>query len=106
LTKPATNEIAAPARALLESAYKELLAAAKVAVGNDGATLMAAAAAIDVAIESLMPGAADLDLARATCREALEHARNTRAYAQGGSIANVLEPARRKLTEALQALSA
>lgn len=106
MTKTATNEVAAPARALLESAYKELLAAAKVAVGDDGATLMAAAAAIDVAVESLMPGAADLELARASCREALELARNTRAYAQGGSIANVLEPARQKLAAALQALPA
>jgi hypothetical protein len=43
LTEPFTKNDTAPARALLESAYKELLAASKVAVGDDGATLMAAA---------------------------------------------------------------
>jgi hypothetical protein len=102
LTKPVTKNDTAPARALLESAYKELMAASKVAVGDDGATLMAAAAALDVAVESLMPGAPDLDLARASCQEALALAHRTRAYAQGGNIANVLDPARHKLAEALK----
>ena len=106
MTEPVTTNDAAPARALLETAYKELLAASKVAVGDDGATLMAAAAAVDVAVESLMPGAPDLDLARASCQEAFELARNTRAYAQGGSIANVLEPARQNLAKALKLLPA
>jgi hypothetical protein len=104
LTETVTKDNAAPARALLEIAYKELLAASKVAVGDDGATLMAAAAAVDVAVESLMPGAPDLGLARASCQEAFELARNTRAYAQGGSIANALEPARQNLAKALKLL--
>jgi len=106
LTEPATKDPAASARALLESAYKELLAASKVAVGDDGATLMAAAASVDVAIESLMPGAPELELAHASCREALDVARKTRSYAQGGNIAKLLDPARQKLADALKLLAA
>lgn len=94
------------ARELLENSYKGLLAASKVVVGEDSPTLMAAAAAVDVAIESLLPPAGDVELARSSCREALELARKTRSYAQGGNIANLLDPARQKLAEALELLPA
>ena len=104
LTQPVTKDAGAQARALLESAYKELLPASKVAVGDDGATLMGAAAAVDVAVESLLPAEADLELARSSCREALELARTTRSYAQGGNIANLLDPARDKVAAALKLL--
>jgi hypothetical protein len=95
---------AAQARALLETAYKELLAAAKVVVGDDGPTLLSAAAAVDVAVECLVPPQVELALATSSCRDAIAQARATRSYAQGGSIANLLDPARRKLDEALALL--
>lgn len=104
MNESATKAAALSARALLEIAYKELLAAAKVAVGDDGATLMAAAASTDVAVESLLPSAPELGLASASCREALDLASRTRAYAPGGSIANLLDPARQKLADALKLL--
>jgi hypothetical protein len=99
-----SKEGAAQVRRVLENAYQELLAAAKVAVVDDGETLAVAAAAVDVAIEALMPPQPDVALAASSCHEALELARRTRAYAQGGNIANALDPARRKLEDALKRL--
>lgn len=106
MTEPNTQALGAQARALLENAYKELLAASKVAVGDDGATLVAAAASVDVAVESLQPPELDLALAADSCREALELGRKTRSYAHGGNIANLLDPARQKVAEALDILNA
>jgi hypothetical protein len=103
-TATTKEDSSADVRAILETAYKELLAASKVAVGDDGQTLMAAAAAVDVAVEALMPPHAEPELAASSCREALELARQTRTYAQGGNIANALDPARRKLEDSLKLL--
>jgi hypothetical protein len=103
LKKP-SNEIAAAARAVLATAYAELVAASKVVVGDDGKTLLAAAAAVDLAVEMLTPPDTDAATAGQSCREALELVQTTRSYAQGGNIANVLDPAKQKLADALKML--
>jgi hypothetical protein len=96
---------AAQARALLESAHAELLAAAKIVVGDDGQRLVVAAASVDLAVEMLMPPDSDSALAASSCRDALGEVSATRDYAAGGTIANALEPARKKLEDALALLS-
>jgi hypothetical protein len=96
----------AKARAVLADAYTEMVAASKVAVGDDGQTLLGAAAAIDLAVEFLTPPAAEVALAAGSCREALALVSNTRSYAPGGNIANLLDPARKKLDDALRLLAA
>jgi hypothetical protein len=68
--------------------------------------LLGAAAAIDVAVESLTPPSPDVALAMSSCREALELMSTTRAYAQGGTIANSLDAAKRKVELALKTLAA
>jgi hypothetical protein len=96
---------AARARALLAEAYTELIGASKVAVGDDGKTLLGAAAAIDLAVELLTPPTPDAAFAANSCREALELANSTRAYASGGNIAKLLDGGRDKVAAALKLLS-
>jgi hypothetical protein len=81
------------------------VAAKKVVVGDDGRTLMMAAAAVDLAIECLSPPAPDFTLAAGSCQEAYDLVAKTRDYAQGGSIAMVMDPGKRKIEEALSLLS-
>lgn len=88
----------------MATAFAELTAASKVAVGDDGRTLLAAAAAVDLAVELLTPPDTDAATAANSCREALDLASQTREYAQGGNIANLLEPAKRKVEQALKLL--
>ena len=104
MTSVARPAAPAEARVILATAYTELTAAAKVAVGDDGGTLLAAAAAVDLAVELLTPPDADVALAANSCLEALHLAGQTRAYAQGGNIANLLEPAKQKVAHALKLL--
>jgi hypothetical protein len=104
MTDESSKNAAARARAMLQDAYTELVAGSKVAVGDDGRILLAAAAAVDLAVELLTPPDADAAMASGSCREALELTRRTRSYAQGGSIANVLDPAKQKLESALKLL--
>lgn len=89
---------------MLATAYTELTAASKVVVGDDGRTLLAAAAAVDLAVEMLTPPDTDAATAAQSCREALTLTQTTRSYAQGGNIANVLDPAKQKLSDALKML--
>ncbi len=100
------NDAAAHARATLAAAYQGLVAASKVAVGDDGRTLLMAAAAVDLAIEHLTPPAADPASAAVSCREAHALLAKTRAYASGGNIAMALDAGRQKLEEALVLLRA
>jgi hypothetical protein len=95
---------AAQARAALTASYEGLVAASKVAVGDDGRTLLMAAAAVDLGIEHLTPPAPDAASAVASCREALALLGKTRAYASGGNIARTLDVGRQKLDEALALL--
>lgn len=104
LTDQSGKDAAAQARATLTAAYTELGTASKVAVGDDGKSLLAAAAAVDLAVELLTPPDIDAAMASASCREALELTRGTRSYAQGGTIAKALEPAKQKLESALKLL--
>ncbi len=106
LTDAPIEDSAAEARTLLATAHSELVMASKVAVGNDGKTLLGAAAAAELAAECLMPPNADTATAESSCREALGLAKETRSYAQGGTIANLLDPAKEKLERALEILSA
>jgi hypothetical protein len=106
LTTELSTDAAARARATLATAYTELLAAAKVAVGADGQVLVGAAAAVDVAVELLTPPHTDAAMAAQSCRDALELTRTTRSYAQGGTIAKALDPAKRKLEDTLKVLEA
>ena len=99
-----TKDAAAQARTALATAYTELLAASKVAVGEDGKTLIVAAAAVDLAVELLTPPDPDAAMAANSCREALELLGKTSSYAQGGNIANLLDPARKKLEDPLKLL--
>jgi len=105
LSATSEHDTAAQAKAALISAYESLVAARKVAVGDDGRTLLMAAAAVDLAIEFLSPPAPDLALAAGSCKEAQELVGKTRAYAPGGSIAIVVDPGKRKLEEALALLA-
>jgi len=104
LTDQISKDAAAQARATLAAAYTELVAASKVAVGDDGRGLLAAAAAVDLAVELLTPPDFDPAMASGSCREALELTRGTRSYAQGGTIAKALDPAKQKLESALKLL--
>jgi hypothetical protein len=104
LTNTPTKESAAQVRAALATAYTELLAASKVAVGDDGRTLVSAAAAADLAVELLTPPDPDVAMAANSCREALELLGQTRTYAQGGNIAKSLDPAKKKIEAALKIL--
>lgn len=98
-------DTAARARLLLAAAYTELVSASKVAVGDDGKTLLGAAAAVDLAVELLTPPTADVSFAASSCREALELAKTTRAYAAGGNIAKLIDAGRDKLAAVLELLS-
>jgi hypothetical protein len=104
VTNAPSQDPAAQIRATLAAAYTELIAASKVAVGEDGKTLLGVAAAVDLAVESLIPPAPDRALASSSCREALSLLEKTRTYAQGGNIAKLLDPARAKIEAMLSAL--
>jgi len=104
LPDESNKDVAARAKATLAAAYTELVAASKVAVGDDGKALLAASAAVDLAIELLTPPDTDAAMASGSCREALELTRSTRSYAQGGTIAKALDPAKQKLEDALELL--
>jgi hypothetical protein len=106
LSNDGNKDTTAQARAILATAYTELVAASKVAVGDDGRTLLGAAAAVDLAVEALTPPDADTAMAVSSCREALELTNATRAYAQGGNIAKLLDPAKKKVADALKILGA
>jgi hypothetical protein len=99
-----THDAVVHARATLAAAYQAFIAAAKVAVGDDGRTLLMAAAAVDLAIEHLTPPSPDPTSAASSCREAHTLLANTRAYAPGGNIAMALDAGRQKLDEALDLL--
>jgi hypothetical protein len=105
MTNASATDRAARARALLDAAYTELVAAAKVVVGDDARLLLTAASSVDLTVEALTPPGVDVALARGSCNEALGLAHQTRAYAQGGTIANALEPARKKIEDALALLT-
>jgi hypothetical protein len=98
------HDTAALAKSALTHAYEGLVAASKVAVGDDGRTLLMAAAAVDLAIEHLTPPTPDAASAADSCREAQHLLDNTRAYASGGNIAQTLDVGRHKLDEALRLL--
>jgi hypothetical protein len=100
------HDAAAHAKTTLAAAYQGLVAASKVAVGDDGRTLLMAAAAVDLAIEHLTPPTTDAASAASSCREAHALLANTRAYAPGGNIAVALDAGRQKLDEALLLLQA
>jgi len=104
LSGSSDDDTAARAKAALTAAHEGLVAGSKVAIGDDGRTLLMAAAAVDLAIEHLTPPAADLVSAAASCREAGDLVGTTRAYAPGGTIALVLDAGRRNLDEALKLL--
>jgi hypothetical protein len=105
VTNTTNQDSAAQARVALTTAYTELLAASKVAVGDDGKTLIVAAAALDLAVELLTPPNPEVAMATNSCREALELLAETRTYAQGGNIANLLDPAKKKIEAALKLLA-
>jgi hypothetical protein len=98
------HDAAARAKAALTTSYDGLVAASKVAVGDDGRTLLMAAAAVDLAIEHLTPPTPDTAAAAGSCQEAHALLGKTRAYAPGGSIAVVLDGGRQKLDDALKLL--
>jgi hypothetical protein len=98
------HDTAARAKAALTTSYQGLVAASKVAVGDDGRVLLMAAAAVDLAIEHLTPPTPDAASAVSSCREARALLGKTRAYAPGGNIAVVLDAGRQKLDEALKLL--
>lgn len=98
------HDAAAAARVALAASYEGLIAASKVAVGNDSRTLLMAAASVDLAIEHLTPPAPDIASAVASCREAFALIGETRAYAPGGNIARALDAGRQKLDDALRLL--
>jgi hypothetical protein len=57
-----------------------------------------------LAVEMLTPPDTDIAMAVRSCREALDLARGTRAYAPGGNIAKSLDPAKQKVEDALKVL--
>jgi len=79
---PATN-----ARAELDLALADLNSASKKAIGEDGRIFVAAAAALELAIEALTPPNAERALAAQSCREALALLKITRAH-RGGASSN------------------
>jgi hypothetical protein len=81
----APKDPTAQVRAELEAAHSDLNAAAKKAIGDDGRIFMAAAAALELAIESLTPPSTESALAAQSCREALALLKVSRAHGQGGS---------------------
>jgi hypothetical protein len=74
-------------RAELEATRADLDAASKKAIGDDGRIFLAAAAAVDLAIEALTPPNAESALAAQSCSEALTLLKITRAH-RGGSSSN------------------
>lgn len=103
----ASTDPAKQARDALGSAYADLTVASKRGVAEDGKILFGAAAAIDVAVEFLLPPNVDWKLAAQNCHEALKLVKMTRAYAQrdsGGSAAQVLDEAMKKIEGALKVL--
>jgi len=100
-----STESARQIRDLLSAAHADLSAVSKRAIGDDGRILFGAAAAVDLAVESLMPPNVDRELAAQSCEEALKLAKVTRAYEQresGGSIAQALAQAMKKIEDALK----
>jgi hypothetical protein len=98
------HDAAAAARLALAAAYEGLVAASKVAVGDDSRTLLMAAASVDLAIEYLTPPAPDTAAALDSCDEARALIGTTRAYAPGGNIAIALDAGQQQLDEALRLL--
>jgi hypothetical protein len=99
-TEPATR-----LRDLLATAHADLSAVSKRAIGDDGRILFGAAAALDVAVEAVMPPNVDRVLAAQSCEEALKLVKVTRAHEQresGGAIAQSLAQATRKIEDALK----
>ncbi|HZF27573.1 MAG TPA: hypothetical protein VE907_00505 [Gammaproteobacteria bacterium] len=81
----APKDPTAPARAELEAAHSDLAVARKKAIGDDGKILLAAAAAIELAIEYLTPPHTERALAAQSCREAVALMKITRAHGQGSA---------------------
>jgi hypothetical protein len=103
----ASTDPAKPARDALGAAYADLTVASKRGIAEDGKILFGAAAAIDVALEFLLPPNVDRELAAQNCHEALKLVKLTRAYAQrdsGGSAAQALDDAMKKIEDALKVL--
>ena len=74
---------------------------------HSGRQILFGAAAIDVALEFLLPPNVDRELAAQNCHEAVKLVKLTRAYAQrdsGGSAAQVLDDAMKKIEDALKVL--
>ena len=103
----ASSDPAKQARDALAAAYADLTVASKRGIAEDGKILFGAAAAIDVAVELLMPPNEDRELAAQSCQEALKLVKLTRAYAQrdaGGSVAQVLDDAMKGIADAVKVL--
>jgi hypothetical protein len=103
----ASTDPAKQARDALAAAYADLTVASKRGIAEDGKILFGAAAAIDVAVELLMPPNEDRESAAQSCQEALKLVKLTRAYAQrdaGGSVAQVLDAAMKRIADALKLL--
>jgi hypothetical protein len=101
---PSTDPIK-QARDALVAAHADLIAASKRGVVDDGKIFFGAAAAVDVAVECLIPPSVDRELAAQNCDEALKVAKMTRAYAQreaGGSNAQLLDNALKNMELALK----
>jgi hypothetical protein len=81
----APKDPTAPVRAELEAAHADLGAARKKAIGDDGKIFLAAAAAIELAIEYLTPPDTERALAAQSCREAIALLKITRAHGQGSA---------------------
>jgi hypothetical protein len=96
------------ARDALGTAYADLTAAMKRALAEDSKIFFGAGAAVDLAVESLLPPHLDTVLAAQSCREALELVTTTRAYAtraSGGSMATLLEDTNKRIEYALKLLA-
>jgi hypothetical protein len=100
-----STEAVKQVRDLLSAVHADVSAISKRAIGDDGRILFGAAAAIDVAVEALMPPEVDRELAAQSCEEALKLIKLTRAYGQrdsGGSISQALMLAMQKLADVLK----
>ncbi len=103
----ANTDPAKQARDSLARAHADLTAAMKRAIGDDGKVFFGAAAALDLAVESLMPPHPDSALAAQSCHEALELLKITRAYAQresGGPMSKVLDETTKRIEGAVKLL--
>ena len=107
-----TKDAASPdplkqARDALAKAHVDVTAATQRTVGDDGKAFLGAAAALDLAVECLMPPHPDSALAAESCHEALELLKVTRAYAQresGGPMAKVLDETTKRIDGAVKLL--